>query len=119
MTEEKQTSRIHRIMVRAAIGAIIGGCTVSAWVAMIAESRFFFDTLAVLGTGGLIGGAICGVIFGAFGGKIGLAMAGVLGGIVGCALMMFGMLWYVVTPWPAPEPYSDVEVQVQSYAPGS
>jgi hypothetical protein len=89
---------------RSAIGAAVGFCSVFAFVVFVQEARFFCTSLAILGTGGIIGGAICGATIGALDGKIALAVAGFMGGIGGCGLAMLGTIWYSGQPWPSPKP---------------
>jgi len=81
------------------------------------EPRFILDALMVVGTGGVIGGAFFGVIFGAFDDKrVGIVIGGIFGGIVGCGLTVVGTMVYTSMPWPSPQPYPGVEVQFDSDA---
>ena len=103
-------SRIQKIAVHSAIGAIIGFCLVSILVLVFFETRFRSDAISVLGIGGLIGGAVCGAIFSPVNAKTLSIVVGGVGGIGGCILFAFGTLVYAATPWPSPKPYPNVEV---------
>jgi hypothetical protein len=97
---------------RAIIGAVIGCGIISPIVFLISESKFVIDTLLVLGTGGLIGGALCSVIFGAFGKEKGVVIGGVFGGLAGCVLASIGTIFYAAVPWPSPQPYPGVQTHL-------
>ena len=105
-------NRIHKVMIRAAIGAAIGG-SVASFLAIIVvrEPRFFADALQFFGTGGLIGGAILGAMIGAFS-ENGRKVGGIIGGVGGCILMMIAACLYASIPWPSPQPYPGVQTSI-------
>jgi hypothetical protein len=103
----------HDLTKRAVIGAAIGGSLVCLIVVSMAEARFLFETLMVLGSGGLIGGALCGIIFGALNKRAGVIIGGFVGGIAGCVLATVGTLFYAATPWPSPRPYPGAETHIE------
>ena len=105
--------KFHDLTNRAVIGAAIGGSLVCLIVVSISERRFLSETLIVLGSGGLIGGALCGIIFGALNKRAGVIIGGFVGGIAGCALATVGTFFYADTPWPSPRPYPSAETHIE------
>jgi len=103
--------RSNKLIKGALLGAVVGGALVSFLVVVTSESRFIADALLVLGTGGVIGGALCGAIVSKYG-KMGIAIGGIIGGIGGCSLAAIGTIGYAAIPWPSPQPYSGVTAQV-------
>lgn len=99
---------------RALIGAALGGSLVYLFVLLVFESRFVFEALLALGSGGTIGGALCGIVLGAPNKRAGVIIGGLFGGIAGCILATIGILFYAKIPWPSPQPYPGVETQMTS-----
>jgi hypothetical protein len=108
-----KTMNFDKLASRALIGAIIGGSVVCLMVVLFAEARFFLKTLAVLGSGGVIGGALCGLVLGRANNWVGVIMGGLIGGIGGCALITVGIFFYTAIPWPSPQPYPGVETHME------
>ena len=119
MTTEK-TTWLKRVVSRAILGAIAGGGVASLIVilSMLSEPQFIADTLAVLETGGVIGGAACGAAVGLIGKneKKLVAVAGLAGGICGCILAMSVTVVYIAIPWPSPRPYPGAEAVLETGA---
>ena len=98
---------------RALVGAAIGGGLVCLIIALTVEFRFFFEALMLLGSGGLLGGSLCGIILGTVNKRAGVVIGGLIGGLGGCAFVGIGTLFYASVPWPSPEPYPGVETHIE------
>jgi hypothetical protein len=113
MMTAKNTTPLRRTAGGAVLGAIAGGGIASLVVilSMLSEPRFIADALVVLGTGGIIGGAVCGAAIGLIGrgGKRLTLGIGLAGGMCGCILAMIATVVYTAVPWPSPQPYPGAE----------
>ena len=110
----------HNLVIRALIGALIGGTIGFALVCLIVvviffDSRLMTESLLIFGSGGLIGGALYGLFLGIVEEKrAGVVIGGLIGGIIGCAFAGFGLLIYEGTPQPSPQPYPGFKTYTSS-----
>jgi hypothetical protein len=96
------------------IGAALGGGIASGVVLLSVSPRFWLEGLAILGTGGAVGGACLSALVRRTNARVGIAAAGAIGGIGGCILAGFLIIAYGGTPWPSPVPYLGVQAQIET-----